>query len=182
VSIHERILAVQGLLGRSIKSARTPEEEELFRVASAALRFISETGTVHPFEDYLELGREDPPYAVASFKTREEAESWLHAQAEPPHGAFVLISDEYHLVMSPRETNERRVFPHPVLEGYLEQLQREAPPTVMASFATREEAESWLKGRAGPPRRAYVKLAGRLHVALYHRNLHEYALHPCARS
>ncbi|HYO58611.1 hypothetical protein [Archangium sp.] len=51
MNIHELILEVQGLLGRTMQIAQSSEEKELFRVAAAALMFISETGTVHSFED-----------------------------------------------------------------------------------------------------------------------------------
>jgi hypothetical protein len=139
--------------------------------------FISETGAVYPFEDYLKSRREAPPYAVASFKTREEADAWLQQHPEPPHGAFVLIADAYHIVMYVRELNHRGLFPHPILEGYLEQLQTSAPPVATASFDSLAEAEAWLKEQPEPPQRAYIQIAGRNHVALYHRNLQHYAIH-----
>lgn len=178
MSIHELILEVQGLLGRSLKDAPSSEEKELFRVATAALRFISETGAVYPFEDYLQLRKEAPPYAVASFKTREEADAWLQQHPEPPHGALVLIADNYHIVMYVREANHRRLFPHPILDSYLDQLKQEAPTGALSTFDTREEAMAWLQSKPEPPQRAYLLIAGRPHVALYHRNLCHYALYP----
>ncbi|HYO60122.1 hypothetical protein [Archangium sp.] len=114
---------------------------------------------------------------MASFKTREEADAWLLQHPEPPHGAFVLIADEYHIVMHVREMNHRQIFPHPILEGYLEQIQQAAPPATMPSFETREEAEAWLKGQPEPLQRAYMMIAGRHHVALYHCNLNHYSIH-----
>ncbi|PTL82794.1 head protein [Vitiosangium sp. GDMCC 1.1324] len=177
MNIHERILEVQGLLGRTLRSAQSDEERELFRVATAALMFISETGTVHSFEDYLQFRREAPPYAVASFETREEADAWLRQHPEPPHGAFVLIADEYHIVMHVREMDHRQLFPHPILEGYLEQIQQAAPPSTMPAFETREEVEAWLKGQPAPLQRVFMMIAGRRHVALHHRNLNHYSIH-----
>lgn len=176
MNIHELILKVQGLLGRTLKEAPSSEEKELFGTAAAALLFISETGAVHAFADYLGSRGEAPPYAVAFFKTREEADAWLQPHPEPPHGAFVLIADAYYIVMSVREVGHRGLFPHPILEGHLEQLQRDAPPT-SASFDSREEAETWLGKQPEPPRRAYLLIAGRPHVALYHRNLKHHAIH-----
>jgi hypothetical protein len=177
MNIHELIHEVQGLLGRTLRNAPSPEERELFRVAAAALMFISESGTVHSFEDYLQFRRQAPPYAVASFKTREEADAWLRQHPEPPHGAFVLIADEYHIVMHVREMNHRQIFPHPILEGYLEQLQQAAPPAPLPSFETREEAEAWLKEQPEPLQTASMMIAGRRHVALYHRHLNQYSIH-----
>jgi hypothetical protein len=178
MNIHELILEVQGLLGRALKSAPSPEEKELFRVAATALRFISETGAVYPFEDYLQLRKEAPPYAVASFKTLEEADAWLQQHPEPPHGALVLIADGYHIVMYVRELNHRRLFPHPILESYLDQLKRESPTGAMSSFDTREEGLAWLQAQPEPPQRTYLRIASSPHVALYHRNLQHYALYP----
>ena len=177
MNIHELILDVQALLGRTMKSARSPEEKDLFGVAAAALMFISETGAVHPFEDYLKFRRGAAPYVVAAFKTHQEADTWLRGHPEPPHGAFVLVADEYYIVMYERELNHRHLFPHPILAGYLEQIQRGAPATFMASFDTREEAEAWLKGQSGPPRQAYIMIGERRYVALYHRNLNHYAIY-----
>ncbi|HZI04077.1 MAG TPA: head protein, partial [Archangium sp.] len=129
------------------------------------------------FEDYLQFRKEAPPYAVASFKTREEADAWLRQHPEPPHGTFVLIADEYHIVMPVREMKHRQLFPHPILEGYLEQLQQAALPVTLPSFETREEAEAWLKGRPEPLQNASMMIAGRRHVALHHRNLNHYSIH-----
>lgn len=177
MTIHELILEVQGLLGRTSRSAQSSEEKELFRVAAAALMFISETGTVHSFEDYLQFRGGEPPLAVAAFKNREEAEEWLRQHPEPPHGAFVLVSDEYHIVMHVRELNHRQLFPHPILEGYLEQIQPVAPSGAVPSFATREEAEAWVKGKTGWTQGVLMDIEGQRHVALHHRHLGCYSLH-----
>jgi hypothetical protein len=177
MNIHELMLEVQGLLGRTLQRAQSSEEKELFRVAAAALMFISERGTVHSFEEYLQFRKEAPPYAVASFKTREEADAWLRQHPAPPHGTFVLIADEYHIVMHVREVNDRQLFPHPILEGYLEQLQQAAPPTTLPSFETRGDAEARLKGQPEPLLNAFMVIAGKRHVALYHRNLDQYSIH-----
>ncbi|OJT25718.1 hypothetical protein BO221_07625 [Archangium sp. Cb G35] len=177
MTIDELILEVQGLLGRTMQRARSSEEKELFRVAAAALMFISESGTVHSFEDYLQFRKGAPPYAVAAFKTREEADVWLRHHPAPPHGTFVLIADEYHIVMHVREVDDRQLFPHPILEGYLEQLQQAVLPGTLPSFETRGEAEAWLKGQPEPLQSAFMVIAGRRHVALYHRHLDHYSIH-----
>ncbi len=177
MTIHELMLEVQGLLGRTSRSAQSPEEKELFGVAAAALMFISETGTVHSFEDYLQFRRNEPPLAVASFKSRKEADAWLRQHPEPPHGAFVLVSDAYHIVMHVREMNHRQLFPHPILDGYLEQLQPVAPSGAVPSFETREEAEAWVKTKTGWTQAVLINIAGQRHVALHHRQLGRYSLH-----
>jgi hypothetical protein len=178
MSIHELLLDAQGFLGRNLKDLQSPEEHELFRVVRAVLSFISETGAVYPFEDYLRFRKDAPPYAVASFKTREDAEAWLQQHSEPSHGAVVLIADEYYIVMYVRELNDRRLFLHPILESYLDQLQRAAPSGTLVSFDRREDAIAWLLSQPEPPQRTYLLIIGQRQVALYHRNLQHYAVYP----
>ncbi|MDC0711674.1 hypothetical protein POL68_24615 [Stigmatella sp. ncwal1] len=182
MSIHDIILATQGLLGRTLNAAQSPQDKEFLKVAAAALRFISETGAVYPFEDYLQLSQEAPPYAAASFAAREAAETWLQQHPEPPHGAFVLISDDYHIVMYVRELNDRRLFPHPVLQSYLAQLTPKAPSGSEHSFDTLENGIAWLHAQPESLPRVYLSIAGIPHVALYHRNLHHYALYPLPKA
>ncbi|OJT24839.1 hypothetical protein BO221_10550 [Archangium sp. Cb G35] len=169
---------VQGLLGRTLHNTPSPEEKELFRIAAAALMFISETGRILSFEDYLQHGKEDPPYAVAAFKTREEADTWLRKHSEPPHGAHILIADEYHLVAYRREHDIRGLLKLPVIEHYLEELARRGPTTPVASFSTREAAIAWLQSQPEPPRNAFISISGKYHVALYHRLINHRALYP----
>lgn len=169
---------VQGLLGRTLNNTPSPEEKELFRIAAAALMFISETGRILSFEDYLQHGKEDPPYAVASFKTREEADTWLRNHPEPPHGAHVLIADEYHLVAYRREHDIRSLIKLPIIEHYLEDLARRGPVVPVASFNTRQEADAWLQSQPKPPRNAFILIAGKHHVAVFHRLINHRALYP----
>jgi hypothetical protein len=178
MKIDELLLKVQGLLGQTLNNTPSPEEKELFRVAAAALMFISETGRIHSFGDYLQLGKDDPPYAVASFKTREEAEAWLQSQPEPPHGAHVLIADDYHLVAYRRESGIHSLIKLPVIEYYLVALSRGGSMAPVASFRTREEAEAWLQSQPEPPRNAFISIAGKSHVAVYHRPIDHRAIYP----
>ncbi|HYO56287.1 head protein [Archangium sp.] len=178
MNIDEILHRVQGLLGRTLNNTQSPEEKELFRIATAALMFISETGRTHSFEDYLQLGKEDPPYAVASFKTREEAEVWLKNHPEPPHGAHVLVADEYHLVAYRREHDIRSLLKLPVIEYYLADLARGSPAAPVASFSTHEEADSWLQSQPEPPRNAFILVAGKYYVGVYHRLIDHRALYP----
>jgi hypothetical protein len=178
MNIDELLLKVQGLLGQTINASQSPEDKELFRVAAAALMFISETGRLHSFGDYLRLGKDDPPYAVASFKTREEADVWLQNQSEPPHGAHVLIADEYHVVAYRREHDIRSLIKVPLIEYYLADLARGGPATPVASFKTREEADARLQSQPEPPRNAFILIAGKYHVAVHHRLIDYRALYP----
>jgi hypothetical protein len=174
--------SVQGLLGQTLNNTSSPEEKELFRIAAAALMFISETGRIYSFEDYLQHGKEDPPYAVASFKTREDADTWLRKHPEPPHGAHILIADDYHLVAYRREHDIRSLIKLPVIEYYLEDLARRGPVAPVASFNTRQEADAWLQSQPTPPRNAFILIAGEYHVAVYHRLIDHRALYPLPTS
>jgi hypothetical protein len=178
MNIDKLLHDVQGLLGRTLNDTQSSEEKELFRIAAAALMYISETGRVHSFEDYLQLGKEEPPYAVAAFNTREEADAWLRNHPEPPHGAHVLVADEYHLVAHRRESGIRSLIKLPVIDYYLTNLARGSPVTPVASFTTREEADAWLQSQPEPPRNTFILIAGKYHVAVYHRLIHHRALYP----
>jgi hypothetical protein len=182
MKIDELLLKVQGLLGQTLNNTPSSEEKELFRVAAAALMFISETGRIHSFGDYLQLGKDDPPYAVASFRTREEADVWLQSQPDPPHGAHVLIADEYYLVAYRRESNIRNLIKLPVIDYYLAALARGGPAAPVASFKTREEAAVWLQNQPEPPRNTFILIAGKYHVAVYHRLIDHRAIYPLPSS
>jgi hypothetical protein len=182
MNVEELLHRVQGLLGRTINGTQPPEEKELFRVAAAALMFISETGRLYSFEDYLKFSKEDPPLVVASFKTRQEAETWLESHPEPPHGAHVLIAGEYHLVAYHRDRNIRSLPRLPVMEYYLEDLARNLPATPVASFETCEQAEAWLQSQPEPPKNVFVLVAGEPHVAVYHRLISQRTLYPLSVS
>lgn len=144
-----------------------------------AIRYIDSTGQHDAFAAFLEHVEADaPPYVVASFDTREEAEAWLASHPHPPGPARVLIANEYHCVVHDRETNIRRLPRIRDLEGYLEELKEKEHPVAVASFETREEAEAWWRAQAESTRRAWVRVGGELHLAVYYPNIHHRALFP----
>ena len=156
-----------------------PEKKELIQVILDALHFIASTGQHRAFSEYLEhVEAGAPPYVMASFATREEAETWLRNHPNPPDSAHVLIANGYLDVFYDRETNRRRLLRSRSLEYYLAELQQEEPPVAVASFASPEEAEAWLKAQLEPARWAWVSIAGELYLAVYHPNIHHRALYP----
>lgn len=170
---------VMNLLARI--RAHTPSEEEQALLATAinALLFISSTGQRYAFADFLEyLESNAPPPVVASFKTREEAESWLNSHPEPPDSTLVLIADRYYTVAYLRESNHRRLIPLTVIEFHLGRLKREGLPPAAASFNTRAEAESWFTNQPSPPEQTFIQIAGDDYLAVYHRNVNHRALYP----
>ncbi|WP_199243051.1 head protein [Vitiosangium sp. GDMCC 1.1324] len=55
-------------------------------------------------------------------------------------------------------------------EDYRQDLRTEGPEMVLASFATREEAEAWLKNHPKPPRSGAVLIADEYHSVYYWRD------------
>lgn len=156
-------------------------EEELIQVILDALHFISSTGRYDAFGRYLEhIEAGAPPYAVAAFDTKQDAEAWLDSHPSPPCFANVLIGNGYHTVVYDRETNLRRLPENESISYHLADLEEEAPPVATASFANLEEAEAWLRAKPNPARWAWVTIASELYLAAYHPNLDHRALYPLA--
>ncbi len=87
----------------------SPEEIEALKTAKIAFHFLMWTGEDHGFEEYLETlrsSRTSPP--TQSFSAREEAESWLAKQPEPPPPAVVAIGSALYSVGYNRR-HQRRV-------------------------------------------------------------------------
>ena len=170
---------VMGLLARIQATAQSTEEQELLAVAINAILFITSTGQRYAFADFLQyLDSNAPPPVVAAFQTREEAETWLNSQPEPPDSTLVLIADQYHSVLYNRELNHRRLIPLPVIEYHLGRLKREGLPPAVASFKTREEAEAWFMSQTEPPDQSILTISGDSYLAVHHRNIKHRALHP----
>ncbi|EPX64213.1 hypothetical protein D187_005347 [Cystobacter fuscus DSM 2262] len=179
MSKHPPIRDVMDLLARIRASTPSPEQQELLAVALNAMLFISSTGQRHAFADFLSyLESSAPPPVVAAFKNREEADTWLNSQSEPPDSALVLIADQYHTVMFNRDRGHRRLVPLAIIEFHLGRLKREGLPPVVATFENREEAESWLARQAKPPAQSLVTIAGENHLAVFHPEVNHRALYP----
>lgn len=117
---------------------------------------------------------------MAAFDTQAQADTWLQGHPSPPVFANVLIGDRSHDVVYDRETDFRRLPWNRGFERYLGWLERHAPPVASASFATRQEANAWLRDQAHPRSHAWVLIAGAFHLAVYHANVDHRALYPLA--
>lgn len=179
MTILDRILEAQDLLGKTREDAQSPEEKELFHLAIDALWFIWTNGQSGEFEDYRkDVQSEAPARVVAAFKTRDEADAWLSATPKPPDLAYVLIADEYHIVMYSRERNIRALAPHPTLEFYIEEITKDGFPVAEAAFNTRDEADAWFKSEAEPPAQTVIQIGGEHYLAAYYRNINHRAFFP----
>ncbi|WNG40175.1 head protein [Archangium violaceum] len=166
-------------LGRIHENTQSAEEKEWLVAAADALEFIWATGRAYEFEDYRKSRELDAPaLVVAAFKTREEAEAWLANNPSPPAMAYVLITDEYHLVAYRRESNWRAFLPHPTLELYLEEMMRDGLPPAVATFGTREEADAWFHGQTESRAQSVIQVGGEYFLAVYYRNINHRALFP----
>ncbi|WNG26920.1 hypothetical protein F0U62_25040 [Cystobacter fuscus] len=95
----------------------SPEELEALRIAKIAFDFVMSTGEDHGFEEYLETLRSSRTSAPAhSFSTREEAESWLAKQSEPPPPAVVSIGSDLYSVRYNRRHQMRLLLRIPTLQ------------------------------------------------------------------
>ncbi|PTL77088.1 head protein [Vitiosangium sp. GDMCC 1.1324] len=179
MTIYDRILEAQELLGKTRETSQSPEEKELLHLAIDALWFIWTNGHSDEFADYRKDVQSDgPARVVAAFKTRDEADTWLKANPNPPDLAYVLIADEYHIVMYSRERNIRALAPHPTLEFHLEEMTKDGLPPTVATFNTHEEADAWFGGQSEPPAQTVVQIGGELYLAVYYRNIHHRAFFP----
>lgn len=143
------------------------------------LHFISATGQHQEFSEYLEhLEADAPPYAIASFETKEAAEAWLQNQPIPPDSANVLIANAYHYVIHDERVDIFRLPRTRSLEYHLADLKQRHPPVAVASFATLDEAETWWKAQPAPARWVWVSIAGEPYLAVYHPNINHRALYP----
>ena len=179
MTIEKLSLEVEEFLGRLREETSSPEEKKLRLTAIGALRFISSTGQSYDFEDYREeIDSQAPPRVVASFATRAEAERWLKAHPRPPHLAYVLIADEYHIILYLRDSNHRALNPHPALAYYLQELQDAGLPAAQATFETLEQAKEWFAQQPHPPAQAILRVGTEDYLAVNHQPIHHRALHP----
>ncbi|QRK12114.1 head protein [Archangium violaceum] len=87
----------------------------------------------------------------------------IHEKAQSPEEKeLLLIAAEALRFIN--ETGQQYEF-----EDYREDLGTEGPEMVIAAFATREEAERWLKNHPRPPHMACVLVADEYHVVVYDR-------------
>jgi hypothetical protein len=61
-------------------------------------------------------------------------------------------------------------------KDYRASLDAEAPPLVIASFETREEADAWLNAHPNPPFEANILIAGKYHYVAYLRERNHRAI------
>ncbi|MDC0712110.1 hypothetical protein POL68_26830 [Stigmatella sp. ncwal1] len=156
---------------RSAMSAGHTAEGELWRYLRETTDFIHQLGQAYCFEDYLqEVPSTAPPYVSAALDSRQEATSRramalalkglaeTHDSEQARH-ARVLVNLLNFLADTGQIDDFEDFFTHRL----------DYAPLAMASFATRDEAEAWLKGAKKPPSPACILIGDEYYLAWYSR-------------
>lgn len=167
MSIQERLAAASQFTSPRWRAARAEGragEKELWDYVSELTSFIRETGQAYRFEDHLK--RLDPtsrPGVSTAIHARTEGNSleamelllpvWDETPEPQKQSVLVLIG----LLDFIAATGQADAF-----EDYVKN-RREYAPLAMACFATRDEAEAWLKGLAEPPSPARILIGDEYH-------------------
>ncbi len=174
---------VLNLLGRLREESASEEDKACLDVAMASLDFISRTGQSSDFDAFREsVDDRAPPVVIAAFDTQESAEAWLKDHSNPPSGAQVLVAGEYRDVRWAPDKNRRALLSVRSLEYYLRELIDDGLPPPVASFATREEARSWVDSQPESPRQVVILIAGESHLVAYHHRIKLRAIYPLSRA
>lgn len=166
----ESLNEAQRIIGQHWKEGQSPEQERMLGCARDALFFISSTGQLYRFEDYRKrLQAESPSRASAPAGTAElvrKAEGFFEQLLNEPQPKeerelTLVIIDALRFIASTGQLDD--------FESYLQALDANEPPRVVASFDTREQAERWLSSHPSPPHCAHILIAGRYHTVAYDR-------------
>lgn len=151
---------------RAAKAEGRPEEKELWDYLYELTSFLRETGQAYRLEDHLEgldptsrPGSSTALEAHAKGLSRKAMELLLKVWDETPEPGqrqpvLVLIG----LIDFIVGTEQAEAF-----EDYFKN-RLEYAPLAMAFFATRDEAEDWLKGLAEPPSPARIIIGDEYHL------------------
>lgn len=179
MTIGKSMLDTLEVLGRLAEETSSPEEKERLRLASEAVGYISDLGKRWDFADYCDYAAaKGPPLVIAAFNTREEADTWLHSQTEPLDQANILVAGEYFLTHYNPSNGSRWLKRDHMLKWYLAYMIQDGIPAPVATFDTREEAQSWLDSQPQPPRQVYIQIAGGAYLVVYHYKVKLRAMYP----
>lgn len=178
-NLRELLTRTCGFFNQLLAAPEAAHEQEPVRIVLDALDYIVSTGELEALGEHirrLEAGA--PPRVVAAFASLGDATAWLERTPQPPSRSLVLIDGQYHQALYLRGINHRKVIPWPAMEYYLAELVQDVAPVAMATFDSRALAEAWLKTQTEPPERAWVRIAGELHLAVNHSNVRCRSLYP----
>jgi hypothetical protein len=148
----------------------SPEEKEILALARDSLDFIFATGQRYRFEDFSgdesktadHPSQGSPELRARLSKAQAFFEGHLHASNSADEKAQLqAILQAFRFIASTRQ--------YEALNTYLKHVESNAPPFVVASFETLNEAEAWLRSHPHPPDPANVLIAGHYHDVVYDR-------------
>ncbi|OJT16831.1 hypothetical protein BO221_47880 [Archangium sp. Cb G35] len=178
-NIREFLARTRGFFNQLLAEPGATNDQEPIRLLLDVVGYIVLTGALVALDEHMRrLEAGSPPRVVAAFGTQAEATAWLENTSEPLSRALVLIGDQYNQAVYLRDINHRKVMPWPAMEYYLAELVRDVAPIALASFSSREVAETWLNAQTEPPDRAWVLITGEFHLAVNHANVQRRALYP----
>jgi len=163
----------QQVIGRRWSQEQHPEQARTLSLARDVLDFISATGQWYPFEDFRgSRGSSGSPQALGengSTELREllrKTESFFRrlfddSVAAEEQAPIQLILDALRFISSTRQ--------HEALGDFISHVEFRAPPFVVASFETQEEAEAWLEKHPSPPAFADILVGNSYHDVVYER-------------
>lgn len=91
----------------------------------------------------------------------------------PSEDEQALLETAINAILFITSTGQRYAF-----ADFLEYLESNSPPPVVAAFKAREEAEAWLNNHPEPPDSTLVLIAGQYHTVAYLRELNHRRLIP----
>ena len=161
----------QRVIGRRWSQGPRPEEARTLLLARDALDFIFATGQWYPFMDFRE-GREPRDAHASGEESTRESRALMRAmdffekllgapEVDGDEVRIQLIIDVLRFISATGQLD--------ALGDFIEQVEADAPPLVIASFATQAEAQAWLANHPSPPNFANVLIGGRYHDVVYER-------------
>lgn len=161
----------QRVIGRRWSKGPLPEQARTLLFARDALDFIFATGQWYPLVDFRAARAPRDAHASGEEGTRELRalmramdffEKLLGApEVDGEEVPIQLILDVLRFISATRQLD--------ALGDFIEQVEANAPPLVIASFDTQAEAQAWLANHPNPPAFARVLIGGRYHDVVYER-------------
>ncbi len=161
----------RSVIGRRWSPEQSPEQERILVLARSALDFISATGQRYDFEDFFkrpDSSRASLQGGTAELRERmDSTKRFFEKVREEPEAAEEVAQSQAILdtLRYIESTGQQAAF-----ADFLEHVEANAPPFVVAAFDTQEAAEAWLVSHPGPPDPANVLVANEYRDVFYARD------------